>query len=117
TFDAVVMAGFGEHGREGAREVLAVPVVDITEAAAMHAMLLGHRFGVVTTLSRVRGQIHDSLLTAGLAARCAAIEAIDLPVLDVTSEVEQTAALFEQAGRRAIAHGADVLVLGCAGFT
>ncbi|MER6877489.1 aspartate/glutamate racemase family protein, partial [Amycolatopsis sp. NPDC000673] len=31
SFDAVVLAGFGEHGREGARELLDVPVVDITE--------------------------------------------------------------------------------------
>ena len=32
-FDAVVQAGFGEHGREGLQELLDVPVVDITEAA------------------------------------------------------------------------------------
>ncbi|WP_454296099.1 aspartate/glutamate racemase family protein [Salana multivorans] len=116
-FDAVVMAGFGEHGREGARELLEVPVVDITEAAAMHAMLLGHRYGIVTTLSRVRGQIHDSLLTAGLASRCVAIEAVDLGVLDVATDLERTVRAFEVAGSRAIASGAEVLCLGCAGFT
>lgn len=117
SFDAVVMAGFGEHGREGAREVLDVPVVDITEAAAMHAMLLGHRYGVVTTLARVRGQIHDSLLTAGLAARCVAIEATELGVLDVGTDLERTISAFEAAGARAITAGAEVLCLGCAGFT
>ncbi len=117
SFDAVVMAGFGEHGREGARELLDIPVVDITEAAAMQAMLLGHRYGVVTTLSRVRGQIHDSLLTAGLAARCAAIEATDLGVLEVTENLDRTVADFAAAGRRALDAGADVLILGCAGFT
>ncbi|HCX86117.1 MAG TPA: Asp/Glu/hydantoin racemase [Micrococcales bacterium] len=116
-FDAVVMAGYGEHGREGVRELLDVPVVDITEAAAMHAMLLGHRYGVVTTLARVRGQISDSLLTAGLAARCVAIEATELPVLEVAHDLERTVAAFEDAGRRAIAAGADALCLGCAGFT
>jgi allantoin racemase len=117
TFDAVVMAGFGEHGREGAREVLDVPVVDITEAAAMQAMLLGRRYGVITTLPRARGQIEDSLLLAGLAARCVAIEATDLAVLDLTSDLQATAAAFVAAGRRAIDAGADVLCLGCAGFT
>lgn len=34
----------GEHGREGARELLDVPVVDITEAAALYALVLGRRF-------------------------------------------------------------------------
>ncbi len=29
-YDAVVQAGFGEHGREGLQELLDVPVVDIT---------------------------------------------------------------------------------------
>ncbi|MCC2323047.1 aspartate/glutamate racemase family protein [Cellulomonas xiejunii] len=115
--DAVVMAGFGEHGREGARELLDVPVVDITEAAAMQALLLGHRYGIVTTLPRVRGQIHDSLVTAGLAARCAAIEATDLPVLAVGQDTDRTIEAFVEAGTRALAAGADVLCLGCAGFT
>ena len=36
-FDAVIQAGYGEHGREGLQEMLDVPVVDITEAAAATA--------------------------------------------------------------------------------
>ena len=41
-YDAVIQAGYGEHGREGLQELLDVPVVDITEAAASTAMFLGH---------------------------------------------------------------------------
>src|SRR4051794_17984315 len=59
-FDAVVLAGFGEHGREGARQLLDVPVVDITEASGILAGLLGHRFGVVTTVPEAVGQIELS---------------------------------------------------------
>ena len=36
-YDAVIQAGYGEHGREGLQELLTVPVVDITEAAASTA--------------------------------------------------------------------------------
>ncbi|HEY2195956.1 MAG TPA: aspartate/glutamate racemase family protein [Actinomycetospora sp.] len=43
-YDAVVQAGFGEHGREALQEVLDVPVVDITDAAASTAMYLGRRW-------------------------------------------------------------------------
>ena len=47
-YDAVIQAGFGEHGREGLQELLDVPVVDITEAAAHVAHLLGHpRFELI----------------------------------------------------------------------
>lgn len=114
--DAVVMAGFGEHGREGARELLSVPVVDITEAAAQFAMLLAPRYGVVTTLGRACAQIHDSLTTAGLMARCAAIEAAELGVLDLEADPGAAVDAMHSAGRRAIDAGAEALALGCAGM-
>ncbi|MER7897545.1 aspartate/glutamate racemase family protein [Streptomyces sp. NPDC096046] len=115
-YDAVVMAGFGEHGREGVRELVDVPVVDITEAAAHLACLLGRRYGVVTTLERSRGQIEDSLETAGVARNCAAVVGTGLNVLDIGDD-ERTETAFLAAAERACAAGAEVLVLGCAGMT
>ncbi|MFJ2604459.1 aspartate/glutamate racemase family protein [Streptomyces sp. NPDC087425] len=115
-YDAVVLAGFGEHGREGVRELVEVPVVDITEAAAHLACLLGRRYGVVTTLERSRGQIEDSLELAGVARNCAAVVSTGLGVLDL-GDAELTRAAFLAAADRAKAAGAEVLVLGCAGMT
>lgn len=115
-YDAVVMAGFGEHGREGVRELVDVPVVDITEAAAHLACLLGRRYGVVTTLERSRGQIEDSLEAAGVGRNCAAVVGTGLNVLDLGDD-ERTEAAFLAAAERACAAGAEVLVLGCAGMT
>src|SRR4051794_19113094 len=51
-YDAVILAGFGEHGRDGLAEMLSVPVFDIAECAAHVAHLIGRRFSVVTTLAR-----------------------------------------------------------------
>ena len=73
-FDAVIQAGYGEHGREGLQELLDVPVVDITEAAASTAMFLGHKYSVVTTLDRAVPLIEDRLKLAGLDARCASVQ-------------------------------------------
>ncbi|NQX35696.1 aspartate/glutamate racemase family protein [Herbiconiux sp. VKM Ac-2851] len=114
--DGVVMAGFGEHGREGARELLDIPVVDITEASAHLAMLLGRRYGVVTTVRRAAGQIEDSLAGAGLIGHCAAIEDTGLGVLELDADPFATAEAFVAAGERAIARGAEVICLGCAGM-
>jgi allantoin racemase len=114
--DAVVMAGFGEHGREGARELLDIPVVDITEAAAQFAMLLAPRYGIVTTLSRAREQIRDSLTTAGLVSRCAAIEAADVAVLALEEDRGAALDAMHTAARRAIELGAEALALGCGGM-
>ncbi len=60
-FDAVIQAGYGEHGREGLQELLNVPVVDITDAGASTAMFLGHAYSVVTTLDRTVPLIEDRL--------------------------------------------------------
>ena len=116
-FDGVVMAGFGEHGREGARELLDVPVVDVTEAGAHLAMLLGHAYGVVTTLRRAAAPIQDSLRTAGLLQACVAIEACELGVLALEEDPAATLQALHDAGARALTAGAEVLVLGCAGMT
>ncbi|MDX2541227.1 aspartate/glutamate racemase family protein [Streptomyces sp. WI04-05B] len=114
--DAVVMAGFGEHGREGVRELMDVPVVDITEAAAHLACLLGRRYGVVTTLERSCGQIEDSLDIAGVGRNCAAVVGTGLGVLELGDD-RRTEEAFLAAAERAVAVGAEVLVLGCAGMT
>jgi allantoin racemase len=116
-FDALVMAGFGEHGREGARELLNVPVIDITEAGALTAHLLGHKYGVVTTLPRAVGQIEDSLRTAGLLDRCAAVDAAGLPVLALEGDRTTAGKAMVEAAARVVAQGAEVIVLGCAGMT
>ncbi|MCD7437739.1 aspartate/glutamate racemase family protein [Streptomyces lincolnensis] len=115
-YDAVVMAGFGEHGREGVRELVDVPVVDITEAAAHLACLLGRRYGVITTLERSCGQIEDSLELAGVGRNCAVVVGTGLGVLDL-GDTARTEAAFLTAAERACAAGAEVLVLGCAGMT
>lgn len=70
-YDAVIQAGYGEHGREGLQELLSVPVVDITDAAASTAMYLGHAYSVVTTLDRTVPLIEDRLKLSGLYERCA----------------------------------------------
>lgn len=115
SFQAVVLAGYGEPGREGAREILDVPVVDITEASAHIAYLLGHRFGIVTTVERAIGQIEDSLRTAGLLSQCASIRATGLGVLDVDAADDEGLSRIIDTSRAMIEQdGAEVICLGCA---
>ncbi|WP_380156145.1 aspartate/glutamate racemase family protein [Kineococcus sp. R86509] len=117
TFDALIMAGFGEHGRQAAREVLEVPVVDITEAAAQLALLIGEKYAIVTSLTRTIPLIEDSLRSSGIFERCSTVEAVDLPVLDLERDEDATVAAFMTPARRALDGGADVLILGCAGMS
>lgn len=114
--DGVVMAGFGEHGREGARQLADVPVVDITEAAAITACLVGHTYGVVTTTPASVRQIEQSLTTAGLHQRCTGVRATGMRVLDLHEDFGRTVDAFAETGTELVAAGAEAIVLGCAGL-
>jgi allantoin racemase len=111
-FDALVMAGFGDVGREALREVLDQPVVDITEAAVMMAQLIGHRYGIVTTHGRARSLIEASLRAAGQFERCASIRALDMPVLSVAEDWEEVGRRFRDEVGLAVGEGAEVICLG-----
>ncbi|MER5952884.1 aspartate/glutamate racemase family protein [Streptomyces sp. NPDC001893] len=116
-FDAVIQAGYGEHGREGLQELLDVPVVDITEAAASTAQFLGHRYSVVTTLDRTVPLIEDRLKLAGLSDRCASVRASGMAVLELESDEEAAVeAIVEQAARAVERDKAEVICLGCGGM-
>ncbi|MFI2841898.1 MULTISPECIES: aspartate/glutamate racemase family protein [Mycolicibacterium] len=116
-FDAVIQAGYGEHGREGLQELLDVPVVDITEAAASTAMYLGHKYSVVTTLDRTVPLIEDRLKLAGLDARCASVRASGLGVLELESDPERAVQAIVAQAREAVEKDhAEVICLGCGGM-
>lgn len=116
-FDAVVVAGFGEHGREGMRQRWEVPIVDITEAGPIWANLLAHRYGVVTTLNSTVPLIWESLGHAGLKSRCIGVEASGIPVSSIHADVEEVADTLEGQAVDLVERGADAIVLGCAGFS
>lgn len=115
-FDAVVMAGYGEHGREGMRQSVRQPVVDITEASAYLACLVGHRYGVVTTVRSAVAGIHDSLRSASIDGRCVGVAASNMPVSHIADSQDAALTALLPPARSLIAAGADAIVLGCAGF-
>ena len=116
-YDAVILAGFGEHGKDALQEMLSVPVLDIAECAAHVAHLIGRRFSVITTLSRSIPAIEDRLMLAGLAAHCASIRACGLRTADVDADPAGAVEAIVGAAARAVAEdGADVICLGCAGM-
>lgn len=116
-YDAVIQAGYGEHGREGLQELLEVPVVDITDAAASTAMYLGHAYSVVTTLDRTVPLIEDRLKLSGLYDRCASVRASGLAVLELEENPQRAVdAIVEQAERAVREDKAEVICLGCGGM-
>jgi allantoin racemase len=116
-YDAVVLAGFGEHGRDGIQELIEQPVVEICEASAHVAMLIGRSYSVVTTLQRSVPAIEDRLRLAGLADRCASVRASGMSTLQVDRDpAGAMRAIVAEAQTAVQADHAEVICLGCAGM-
>lgn len=117
SFDAVVLAGFGEHGRDGLQELIAQPVIEICEASAHVAMMIGRTYSVVTTLQRSVPAIEDRLALAGLDSRCASVRASGMSTLEVDSDPPAAVrAVVEEARQAVEVEHAEVICLGCAGM-
>lgn len=116
-YDAIIQAGYGEHGREGLQELFNVPVVDITEAAAATAMFVGHKYSVVTTLDRAVPMIEDRLKLAGLFERCASVRASGLAVLALEQDPDAAIeAIVSEAVKAVENDRAEAICLGCGGM-
>lgn len=114
---AHIVACFDDTGLEAARCVSAAPVIGIGEAAYHLASMLGHRFSVVTTLSRSIAAIENNLLKYGLASRCTKVRACELPVLALDDPASDAFARIGAEIERAKQEDrAEVIVLGCAGM-
>ena len=70
-YDAVVIGVSYDTGLRGARELLNVPVVGMTEAGLLTACMLGGRIGIVTFGHRVLPLYHELIATYGLVSRIA----------------------------------------------
>jgi allantoin racemase len=114
---AHIIACFDDTGLDAARCISPAPVIGIGEAAFHLASMLGHRFSVVTTLSRSIAAIENNLLKYGLAGRCAKVRACEVPVLSLDDPASDAAmrigAEIELAKQQ---DRAEVIVLGCAGM-
>jgi allantoin racemase len=113
--EAFVIACFDDTGLEAARCATECPVLGIGEAAFHMASLLAGKFGVVTTLARSIPAIEHNLSKYGLAARCAAVRACDVPVLELeTANARQK--ISNQINGMLQQDHAEAIVLGCAGM-
>jgi allantoin racemase len=92
--DAVVIGASIDSGLRAAREMLAVPVLGLTESALHVACLSGGRFGTVTLSRRSAYVLREMVEGYGLTARCGGMRAVDANPLDLLAAPERIAALI-----------------------
>jgi len=115
--DCVVIDCMGDPGLEAARESVAIPVLGSCETTLHVAAALGHKFGVVTILDRVRPLLERRAQIYGLDRKLACVRSVNVPVLQIGEDTDRLSdALLEQSRAAIERDHADTIVLGCTGF-
>jgi allantoin racemase len=113
---AFIIACFSDPGLFSAREQTAKPVLGIAECGILTALTLGHRFGVISILAGSLPRHLRYIAAMGLGSRLAADLPIGLGVTELADARTTLTRIIDVGRRLRDAHGADVLVMGCAGM-
>jgi Asp/Glu/hydantoin racemase len=113
---AFVIACFSDPGLHSAREATAKPVLGIAECGILTALTLGHRFGVIAILKKSVPRHLRYIGAMGVGDRLAADLPIGLGVTELGDARATLARMTEVGTQLRDVHGADVLVMGCAGM-
>ena len=111
-----VVACFSDPGLHMLREMKGVPAFGISECAALTALTLGQRFGVIAILQGSIGRHWRAWGAMGIAQRVAGEAAIGRAVSELSDQQATLAAMVDAGKRLRDENGADVLVMGCAGM-
>ncbi len=115
--NAIVINCFADPGIHAARELADIPVVGPAEACIFMALMLGHKFAVISTMRNSGPWIELQVREYGVENRLAASLGIDIPVLELQNDLRKTANyLIKEADNLIREKGAEVIVLGCTGM-
>jgi allantoin racemase len=114
--DAFVIACFSDPGLHAARETTERPVLGISEVGMTTALNLGQRVGVIAVVKQSIPRHTRYFRAMGIADRVAGEVAVDLPVVELSDEAKTRGRMLEVGRALKDTHGADVLVMGCAGM-
>ena len=82
-YDAIVIACFSDPGLDSAKEISDIPVIGIEEATLHIASMLGHKFSVMTGMSRRIPTREWHAVLRGVTSTYASSPALDMSVLEM----------------------------------
>src|SRR5918996_510272 len=115
-YAAFVIACYSDPGLHSAREATKKPVLGISECGILTALTLGHRFGVIAILQQSIPRHLRYVGALGVTERLAAELPVGLKVTELSDEAKTFGRMVEVGKTLRHQHGADVVVMGCAGM-
>jgi len=114
-YDAVCIDTTSDSGMNALRSVLDIPVIAPGRASYLTALMLGHRFGVLTQWDPWIHEARKTIVEYGLEHLCVGIESINRPP-DMQNllggKEEEVFPLLRDAALRLVDRGADAICLG-----
>ena len=115
-YAAFVIACYSDPGLHSLREATKKPVLGISECGILTALTLGHRFGVIAILQQSIPRHLRHVGALGVTERLAAELPVDIPVVELSNQEKTFGRMVEVGKTLRHQHGADVVVMGCAGM-
>ena len=115
-YDAFVIACYSDPGLHSLREATRKPVLGIAECGILTALTLGQKFGVIAILERSIPRHLRYMGALGVMDRLAAELAVGLGVTELADENRALGRMAEVGRKLRETHGANVIVMGCAGM-
>ena len=110
--DGVIVAAFGDPGLIQARAALTCPVTGIAEASMAEAGRNGRAFAVVTTTPELADAISAAAWIYGHGRNCLGIWLTEGDPVALTADAARLQEALDAACRRAIAAGAEAVIIG-----
>src|SRR6185503_6260318 len=115
-YDAFVIACYSDPGLHSVREATRKPVLGIAECGILTALTLGHKFGVIAILEKSIPRHLRYMGALGVMDRLAAELPVGLGVTELADENRALGRMAEVGATLREKHGANVIVMGCAGM-
>ena len=117
-YDGVVIACYGDPGIEGAKELVDIPVIGITEASYALARILATKFLVVVSAATAVPRQIRYIKSLGIPDFQYDVRPIGLTVLGVMSDRISAKDLIANNCEVALNEtGSELIVMGCSGFS
>ena len=115
-YAAFVIACYSDPGLHSVRESTRKPVLGISECGILTALTLGQRFGVIAILQQSIPRHLRYVGALGVSERLAAELPVGLKVVELSDEQKTFGRMVEVGKKLRGEHGADVVIMGCAGM-
>ena len=115
-YSAFVIACFSDPGLHSVREVTPKPVLGIAECGILTALTLGQKLGVIAILRQSIARHLRYISAMGVTDRLAGELPLGIGVSGLAEDGKTLERMVDTGRQLRDAHGADVLVMGCAGM-